>query len=54
MHKVDNQWEPTVYLRELYSVFCGHLNKKEIQKCKDIGICITDSLCYTAETDTAV
>ena len=45
-------WEPTVQHRELYSVLCGDLNGKEIQKRGDIYIHIADSLCCTAETNT--
>ena len=44
--------EPTVQHRELYSVLCGDLNGKEIQKGGDICIRIADSLCRTAETNT--
>ena len=32
MYKIDDKWEPTVEHRELYSVLCGDLNGKEIQK----------------------
>ena len=32
MYKIDNQREPAVQHRELYSVLCGDLNRKEIQK----------------------
>ena len=35
--------------RELYSVICGELTGKETQKRRDTCICITDSLCCTAE-----
>ena len=40
--------------RELYSVLCGDLNGKEIQKGGDTCISIADSLCYTAETNTTL
>ena len=40
--------------RELYSVFCGDLNGKEIQKGGDICTCITDPLCCTIETNTTL
>ena len=33
---------------------CGNLNGKEIQSRGNIGICITDPLCCTAETNTAL
>ena len=36
------------------SVLYGDLNGKEIQKRGDISICIADSLCRTAETDTTL
>ena len=31
-NKTDNRREPAVSLREFYSVLCGDLNGKEIQK----------------------
>ena len=36
--------------RELYSVLCGDLNGKEIQKGGDVCIYGADSLCCAAET----
>ena len=39
---IDNQQEPTVYHRKLYSMFYDNLNVKRIQK--KIDICITESL----------
>ena len=41
----ENEW-----LRELYSVLCGDLNGKGIQK-GDIWICIADPLCCSVETN---
>ena len=38
--------------RELYSVLCGDLNGKEIQKGGDKYICVADSLCCAVETNT--
>ena len=38
--------------QELYSVLCGDLNVKEIQKRGDMFIRITGSLCCTTETNT--
>ena len=38
----------------LYSVLCGDLHGKEIQKGVDICIRIADSLCCTAETSNTV
>ena len=35
-------------------MLCGDLNGKEIQGGGDICICVADSLCCTAETNTAV
>ena len=40
--------------RERYSVLCGGLNGKEIRKRANICICVADSLCCTAETNTTV
>ena len=37
-----------------YSVVCGNLDVKEIQKRGDMFMCMPDSLCWTAETDTPV
>ena len=39
----------SLLLRELYSVLCGNLNGKEIQKRGDICMHIADSLCCTVE-----
>ena len=36
------------------TLLCGDLNEKEIQERGDICICIADSLCYTAETNTTL
>ena len=38
---------------ELYSALCGDTNGKEIQEREDICIHVADSLCHTAETNTA-
>ena len=35
---------------ELYSMLCGDLNRKEIQK----GLGLANTLCFTAETNTIV
>ena len=51
MCKIGNK-KSAIQLRELYSVPCGNLNKKKIQKGGDICIHIADSLCCTIETDT--
>ena len=40
--------------RELYSVLCGDVNEKEIQKGGDICTHVADSLCCTAEIDTTL
>ena len=40
--------------QEPYSVLCGDLNEKEIQKGGDICIHIADSLCYTLEISTTL
>ena len=37
-----------------YSMLCGYLNGKEIQKRGDMCIYIADSLRYTAETNTTL
>ena len=55
MYKIDNKREPTVPHRELYSVLCGDLNGKEIQKVRGYiyihtYIHMADLLYGTAET----
>ena len=52
MYKVDNEREPTVYHKELYLMDSGDLHGTEIQKGRDMCICVADSLCCTAETNT--
>ena len=47
---IDNQGGPL--LRELYPVFFGDLNGREIQKRGDVCIQRADSLCCAAETNT--
>ena len=42
------------YCIELYSMLCGDLNEKEIQKGGDISIYIADSLCSIVETNTTL
>ena len=49
--KTDNQQGPTIQHRELCSLFCNNLNGKRIWKRTDTCICITESLCCTAETN---
>ena len=44
VYKIDNQWEPTVQHRELYSMLCGDKG--------DICIPVAYLFCYTAETST--
>lgn len=48
---IGNQREPTVQLRELYSMLSSDLNGKEIQKTEDMRIHTVDTLCWTAETN---
>ena len=54
--KTDNWWEHAVSLRELYPVFHGDLNGKEVQKREDTHTHththMPDSLCWTAEANT--
>ena len=54
MYKIGNQKGLTVWHREVYSVLCGDQTGKEIQKREDTYIHMADSLCCTAETDTAM
>ena len=60
--KTDNQWETAAQHREGNSVLCDHLEgwdreggregEASGKRYGDICICITDSLCYKAETNT--
>ena len=52
MHKITH--ERLLHSTGDYSVLCGDLNGKEIQKSGDMCIYTTDSLCCTADTDTAL
>ena len=45
---------PAVEHRELYPIFCDNLYEKRIWKRIDMGICITESLCCTAEMITTL
>ena len=38
--------------REFYSMSCGNLNRKELQEREDICLCVAESLCCIAETNT--
>ena len=40
------------FINELYLMHCGDLNEMEIQKERDMCICMTDSIFYTAEMNT--
>ena len=60
--KIDSQWEAATQHREMSSVLCDHLEGWDREggregdvrgkKYGNICICITDSLCYKAETNT--
>ena len=54
MSKIDNSWEPTLWYKELYSVLCGDLNGKEIQRRGDICVGVADSIRCTGETNTTM
>ena len=60
MCKIDSQWEPAVYHRELSSMLCDDLrgwdggDGRKVQEGGDIGIHIADSLHCTAETNTTL
>ena len=43
---------PTVYHKECCSIFCNNLKGKEFEKRIDTRIRITESACYTPETNT--
>lgn len=51
MNKIDDYWEPTVYLGKLYLHACGDLNRNESKKreCGHIGG--ADSPGWTVETN---
>ena len=44
-----DQREPAVQRRELYLEFCDNLCGKGVRKRMDMHICITESVCCTAE-----
>ena len=60
--KIASRWEAATELREISSVLCDHLagwdreggreGDARGKRYGDICICITDSLCYKAETNT--
>ena len=60
--EVDGWWEAATQHREISSVLCGHLEGWDGEGGKEgdaggrrygnVCICIADSLCYTAETNT--
>ena len=62
--KTDSQWEAAIQHREVSSVPCDHLEGWDSEggreggargkRFGDICICIADSLCYKAETNTAL
>ena len=62
--KIDSYWEATAKHREISSVLFDHLEGWDREggregdargkRYGDICICITDSLCYKAETDTSL
>ena len=52
IHKRDNQQGPTVWHRELYSIFCDKLDEKSIWK--RMSIRMTESLSCTPETNTTL
>ena len=59
--KIDSCWEAAAWHREISSVLCDHLDGWDREggregdargeRYGDICICITDSLCYKAETN---
>lgn len=49
IYKADTQQAPTVQLGELYSIFGNNLGEKNLKK--DMGVCVTESLCCTPETN---
>ena len=52
--KKDNQQGSTIEHREFYSIFCGNIYEKRIRKRINMCIYITESLCYTPETNTTL
>ena len=51
IYRIDKQQGPTVQHRELYSISLINHNGKEYEK-EYMYICITESLCCTAEINT--
>ena len=61
-YKIDSQWEAVAQHREVSSMLCDHLEGWDRdggregdargKRYGNICVCITDSLCYKAETNT--
>lgn len=54
MYKTDDQQEPAVWHRELYSVFYNSLREKRMLKKIDTYVCIAESLFCKPETNTTL
>ena len=54
VYGMDGQQGPAVYHRDLHSTFCDNLHGKRIWERMDVYICITESLCSTAEINTTL
>ena len=53
IYKIDDQQGTAVEHRELYSIFHNDLyGKKKSKQRMNVCICVSDSLCYTAESNT--
>ena len=52
--KINNQQRPTVWHRDLYSLFRNKLYGKRIWKIMDVCVCIIESLCCTPEANTTL
>ena len=54
IYEIDNQQGSTIEHRELYSIFSNKLYGEIIWKRMTVCTCITESLCCTAETNSAL
>ena len=53
MYKIDSGWEHTYCIAQatlLNALWC--LNGREVQKGREMCVCVVDSACYTVESNT--
>ena len=50
----DDQQRPTVQHKNFYPIFWDNLYEKRFLERMNIYVCVTESLCYTPETNTTL